>query len=431
MNITIKNCISKLDDLKRFKDYKLHWNSNEGCVIETTLPVLKRGDTDGLPLMFGLSYHKSNFNLVFTPWLIGQLPHTLESLYISRKSDAMTPYSHTGNIGDLEFRLEMMIFKPKHKDMITTQTRTGAITGHVLGRPLGDERHSTPVICLPDHKKKIIIVKPCKLGAKNENVKHIAKYVIDPSNKVIRWIFPQDPVYETVRENDSGTIRAGMYEGGFDKLNKHCWETKISQHYFNGMLSSRLVNSVVQNMPIQDKVYNILVQFSDFTFKEIKLDKKNQMIETSLPYSKGVDIPPLIFELSDFNKKYAISRITSDENTGIFFSNFQTSDKDKYYEPIIYIPDYEKGVLYYTTDRTRINDNQKIKDVVHYMIKNIIDWSYSKKAWWIFPDINDFYEDVTGVDIADTCSNALARFINSAKIVNNREGNKGDRKSVV
>ena len=96
----ISYCINKLDSLKKLHNYGLEWDHTEGNVIDTTLPVLKRSDTDGLPLMFGVSFYDCNFNLVFTPWLIGQPPHTLESLYISRKSDAESPYSHTGNTGD-------------------------------------------------------------------------------------------------------------------------------------------------------------------------------------------------------------------------------------------------------------------------------------------------------------------------------------------
>jgi len=414
----ISYCINKLDSLKKLHNYGLEWDHTEGNVIDTTLPVLKRSDTDGLPLMFGVSFYDCNFNMVFTPWLIGQPPHTLESLYISRKSDAESPYSHTGNTGDSEIRLEMMMFKPKHKDRITTQTFTGAITGHVFDSPVKNLYHLYyPLICLPDHKKKTIIIRPCQLDAENDtvNVKHIAKYIIDPSNKVIRWIFPQTPVYETVKENDDG-IKAEMYKRGFSKLDEQCWLTKKSLLF---------IQSIINN--------DRLVQFSDFTLKEINRNEKFQMIETSLPCN-GDNVYPLIFGVWNkntyFGKKYDILLRDDSKNlhhrspginrgvnitSGIFFSKFETSDETEYCEPIIYIPDYGKGVLYYVTDRTQTHGIQKKRDIVHYMIKYLVDWSFSKKAWWIIPDFDDFYEDVTGVKV-DLNSNVLNKFIRSTHI---------------
>jgi len=426
----IVNSVNRMDELKRYSEYD--WRIDNGSVIETTLPELEWDDTDGLPLLFSLSNSagENHFELIIAPQPIGQLAPTLEPLYISHRSNGKIPYSHTGNLGDSKTRLEMMMFKPIHEEKMENSSKKyiGMITGKAYNKPLKDICNlSHPLICLPDHGKKTISYKVCRVETEenNVNVNHIAKYIINPSKRTIQWIFPRRPIYEQFLSH----INTERYKEGFVKLNEQCWLTRRSLD--NSQSQS---NMLLKNCIIND---DRLKKFSDYTLREIKGDK-TQMIVTSLPAEDMECESPLIFgvwgvqsgNIDDdsnydltINNSYNlrsnhsgstcytnIAPLILTKKTGTFalvkifevkakdgdddrrprtllsnHVNFKTHAQVGYCQPTICIPDYRKGIIFYMMDHIPIDSYQD----THILMEYVINWSENKVKWTIpYENIN-------------------------------------------
>lgn len=409
----------KYDEIKTFDNYpyKLYIkDESEEYVIETPIPELKMTDTDGIPLSFMLSYYEG-VDFVLTPWLVGQVSQTLEPLDKSHRNVKDIPYSHSGDLScsNRDVRLEMMMFKPKHMDVIQSKIHVGAITGRSLLNNLNQLEHEVILICIPDYKKKILHIIDVSLILKRTlggNIKHFTKYTIDPFNNVIRWTFPRD--------NDDD------YNNGDDndlkKFNKSCWNTnkrKKANEYYNTLIENCLRDD--------DSIY----EFSDFALKKINdtIDKL-QVIETSLPrninslmfavwrtfdnFGKGLDyklqirrrpgddrdIPYYRTRTIDYYTVYHLTNRESindeERNIGIVTAtprSFATRASAILCEPTICIPDFGRGILYYLVDKIDYEENRK-----HHLIKYVVDYLYAHKVWWVMPNLSEFYSGRPGDD---------------------------------
>jgi len=446
-------CLSHFPELERLKNYQPLWY-RQHCVINTTIPQLLMGDMDGIPLSFMLSNYNSNsIDLVFTPWLVGQVSQTLEQLDMSHKEAVGIPYSYSGDLSDARsrLRLEMMMFKPKHIDIMQSKIHVGAITGRACYKPLSmiDYNGIYPILCIPDYKKKEMHIRyfpATKPDDDNLNIQHFAKYTIDPINNEIRWIFSRDV------SCCSGNVR------GIDAFNYNCWETKS---HIDRYKARKHEKSLSDHCKARDE--NIIKRcfreemytypLFDFALKKIQ-PHEYQVIKTLLPKESASGyIRPLMFMITKQHKMGSslILPIPKDGET-ILYDQFGLPKTDEILPHVdkpepgssspfqifgitnmirlnneklmmgivaslnengnevdyICIPDYGKGILYYMHDK-------KINTKYHYLLKFVIDYLYAKTAWWVIPNLNDYYENNIDGSVGE-----WKRFLEDTNMVKNR-----------